>query len=320
MDNDNYEARLLQTLRARFGPIIFKALQDSHVIEVMLNTDGLVWAEYQDGTMKQIDTITPTNAIDLLGAVAASMQTVINTENPILEGELMINEARIAAILPPVADNAIFCIRKRAEHIYSLQGYISDGALTTKAGNLLQQAINDKKNIVIAGGTGSGKTTFANALLLEIAESHPDDRLVILEDTVEIQVSSKNAVMLKTAVTVTMQKLLQATLRLRPDRIIVGEVRGAEALTLLKAWNTGHPGGLATIHANSAIEALARLEQLVAESGLTTKVEQLISAAVDLMVFIEKSAGNRRIKEIVSLDGLSGDGKYITSEVFNHGR
>ena len=162
----------------------------------------------------------------------------------------------------------------------------------------IQEAITARRNILVVGGTGSGKTTLTNAIIAEMVALTPEDRLVIMEDTAEIQCKADNAVILRTSIDISMQQLLRATMRLRPDRIIVGEVRGAEALALLKSWNTGHPGGIATLHANSADSGLVRLEQLIAESGIQADMKALIDEAVDLVIFIEKQGGKRVIKEI----------------------
>jgi P-type conjugative transfer ATPase TrbB len=176
-------------------------------------------------------------------------------------------------------------------------------------------AILSHKNILIVGGTGSGKTTFANAIIDGIAENCPNDRLIIIEDTAELQCNAANVVTLRSSDNVSMNQLLRATMRLRPDRILVGEVRGPEAMSLLKAWNTGHPGGLATVHANSAAAGLIRLEQLIAESGTTVSMQPLIAEAVDLIVFIEKYNKGRRIKTVATVNGLNNTGDYIINPI-----
>jgi type IV secretion system protein VirB11 len=175
----------------------------------------------------------------------------------------------------------------------------------------LEIAIRDRKNILVAGGTGSGKTTLANALIAEIVQAHPEHRLVIIEDTAEIQCSAENAVLLHATDNVDMLRLLKATMRLRPDRILVGEVRGPEALALLKAWNTGHPGGVATVHANSAAAGLIRMEQLIAEAT-PTPIPVLIGEAVDLVVSIVKTPIGRKVHEILQVLGYSPQDGYLT--------
>jgi len=177
--------------------------------------------------------------------------------------------------------------------------------MTERQAGVIRSAISSRLNIVISGGTGSGKTTLANAVIAEIVENAPDDRLVILEDTAEIQCAASNAVSLHTSDTIDMARLLKSTMRLRPDRIIVGEVRDGAALTLLKAWNTGHPGGVSTIHSNSAMSALRRLEQLTAEVS-QQPMREVIGEAVDLVVSIERTPKGRRVRDVVHVDRFNG--------------
>jgi type IV secretion system protein VirB11 len=172
--------------------------------------------------------------------------------------------------------------------------------------------VNDRRNIVIAGGTSSGKTTLANALLAEIATR--DERVITLEDTRELQCAAPDCVNLRTKPGVAnLAALVRSTLRLRPDRIIVGEVRGAEALDMLKSWNTGHPGGIATVHANSARAALYRIEQLIQEAVVTVP-RRLIAEAIDLVVFIEGRGSARRIGSTAQMQGLDANGDYVLAE------
>ena len=178
--------------------------------------------------------------------------------------------------------------------------------MTSSQASVIRNAVASKLNIVVAGGTGSGKTTLTNAILAEIVDHAPDDRLVILEDTAEIQCAAENAVCLHTSDTVDMSRLLKSTMRLRPDRIIVGEVRDGAALTLLKAWNTGHPGGIATIHSNTARSALQRLEQLTAEAS-QQPMQAVIGDAVDLIISIERTPKGRRVNEILHVSRFAGD-------------
>ena len=180
--------------------------------------------------------------------------------------------------------------------------------MTISQADVIRSAVASKLNLLVAGGTGSGKTTLTNAILAEIVAHSPEDRLVILEDTAEIQCAAENAVSLHTSEPVDMSRLLKSTMRLRPDRIIVGEVRDGAALTMLKAWNTGHPGGVATIHSNSARSALQRLEQLTAEAS-HQPMQAVIGDAVDLVISIERTAKGRRIAEILHVIRFAG-GQY----------
>ncbi len=224
----------------------------------------------------------------------------VGEERPALATILPDSAARVQALLPPLVEAPVLAIRKRPAFIYTLADYVRDGVATPAQAAMLSEAVARGRNIVVAGGTGSGKTTLLNALLAEPAFAA--SRVVILEDTAELQIASANAVQLLTKRTdppVTMRDLVQMTLRLRPDRIVVGEVRDGAALEVLKAWNTGHPGGLLTLHANSAADALARLEDLCMEA-VAAPPKRLIQAAVDLIVFIARNGGKRAIQHIVS--------------------
>src|SRR2546428_843377 len=225
----------------------------------------------------------------LIGMVAALLGTVVHGRARIVEGELPVNGSRFEGILPPVSTAPTFVIRKRASQIYGLEDYVRAGILTTAQQKVLLEAVRDRQNIVIAGGTASGKTTLANALMREIvARGDPTERIVILEDTRELQCEARNAVQLHTGDVADLTRLVRVTMRLRPDRIIVGEVRGGEALALLKAWNTGHPGGITTVHANSAAAALLRLDSLIQESGVPPQ-PSLVAETVDVVVVIVRT-------------------------------
>jgi type IV secretion system protein VirB11 len=190
----------------------------------------------------------------------------------------------------------------------ALADYVEDGIMGAEVARLLSLAVLERRNILVAGGTSSGKTTLANALLAELAPR--DERVILIEDTRELQCAAPARVALRTRPgVVTMADLVRSTLRMRPDRIIVGEVRGGEALDMLKAWNTGHPGGIATVHANSARSALYRLEQLIQESVVTVP-RRLIAEAIELVVFIEGRGTARRIAAVQWVEGLDGSGDY----------
>jgi type IV secretion system protein VirB11 len=219
---------------------------------------------------------------------------------------------RFEGLLPPVSVAPCFSIRKPAKRVYTLDDYVNDRIMLPAQADALRQAVSDRKNVLVAGGTSSGKTTLANALLAEVATLN--ERVIIIEDTRELQCAAPDCVALRTKTgVVTMSDLVRSTLRLRPDRIIVGEVRGAEALDMLKAWNTGHPGGIATVHANSAVSALYRLEQLVQEVVVTVP-RRLIAEAIDLVVFIGGRGVSRRIESIADVRGLAPDGEYLIDQ------
>ena len=215
--------------------------------------------------------------------------------------------------MPPVATAPCFSIRKPAQVLYRLSNYVAARIMTPPQAQLLRQAVTDRRNIVVVGGTSSGKTTLVNALLAEVATL--GERVVILEDTRELQCAAQDVVALRTKPGVaSLADLVRSTLRLRPDRIIVGEVRGPEALDMLKAWNTGHPGGITTVHANSGRGVLLRLEQLVQEAVVTVP-RALIAEAVDLIVFLAGRGGSRRVESLIEVQGLDAGGHYLLKPV-----
>jgi len=304
---DVQTARLSEKLRRELGPVVLKALSDPDVIEIILNPDGRIWVESHTAGMSQTDaSMAPTQAENLIGTVAAALNAVANPQNPIIEGELPLTGSRFEGLLPPIAPSPCFVIRKRASVLYTLDHYVKDNIVTRAQAIALRDAIAKRRNIVIAGGTGSGKTTLVNALIHEMVTlGDQAERFVIIEDTLELQCAARNALQLHTADAADMTRLVRATMRLRPDRIIIGEVRGKEALALLKAWNTGHPGGITTLHANSASAALLRLLSLVKEAGVPAQ-PQLIAEAVNLLAFMERtSITGRRLTELVHVEGYS---------------
>jgi len=244
----------------------------------------------------------------IIGSVAHALLTEADEDQPIISGELPIGGHRFEGLLPPVVAGPSFTIRKRASRLISLEDYVRSAIMTVDQVDVIRKSIDARLNIVVSGGTGSGKTTLVNAVIAEMVHRAPEHRLVILEDTAEIQCVAENAVSLHTTDSVDMARLLKSTMRLRPDRIIVGEVRDGAALTLLKAWNTGHPGGITTIHANSAISALRRLEQLTAEAS-QQPMREVIGEAVDLIISIERTPRGRRVREVIHVESFSG-GQY----------
>ena len=283
-------------------------LDDSNVVEIMLNPDGKLFIERLDHGVAAAGEMSPAAAEMVIGTVAHALQSEIDSDQPIISGELPIGGHRFEGLLPPIVAKPAFTIRRRASRLIPLEDYMRTGVLTRAQTDIIRSAIGSRLNIIISGGTGSGKTTLANAVIGEIVKSAPDDRLVILEDTAEIQCVAKNAVLLHTSDAIDMSRLLKSTMRLRPDRIVVGEVRDGAALTLLKAWNTGHPGGVATIHSNSATSALRRLEQLTAEAS-QQPMREVIGEAVDLIVSIERTPRGRRIRDVIHVERFV-DGRY----------
>ncbi|MBB3428324.1 type IV secretion system protein VirB11 [Rhizobium sp. BK312] len=294
--------RLVRKLQDALGDQLCVALDDATVVEIMLNPDGRLFIERLGHGVAEAGVMTPAAAEVVIGSVAHALQSEADDERPIISGELPIGGHRFEGLLPPVVSGPAFTIRRRASRLIPLSDYVSSKVVTEAQASAIRSAIDARMNIVICGGTGSGKTTLANAIIAEIVLSAPDDRMVILEDTAEIQCAAENAVCLHTSDTIDMARLLKSTMRLRPDRIIVGEVRDGAALTLLKAWNTGHPGGVTTIHSNTAMSALRRLEQLTAEAS-QQPMQEVIGEAVDLVVSIERTGKGRRVREVIHIEG-----------------
>lgn len=304
--------RVTDMLRWQFGPDICTLFEDDSVIEIMLNPDGKLWVERLGKDMEEAGTMSPSKAESLMGTLASLQKDVLTDKNPSISCELPreFAGARFQGDIPPVVEAPSFNIRKKAIAIFTLQEYVDKGIMTQRQREVIEAAVRNKKNILIAGGTGSGKTTLTNAVIKYVSDACPQDRLIILEDTRELQCTAKNYVKLLVTPERSMAALLQETLRKRPDRILVGEVRNGAALDLLMAWNTGHPGGVCTGHANSAYDSLIRIEQLVAMVS-PGPMQTTIGSAVNLIVFIEKCAGSRKVTEILEVEGHDGL-RYIT--------
>ncbi|MDR1045347.1 MAG: P-type conjugative transfer ATPase TrbB [Candidatus Adiutrix sp.] len=301
---------LLESISLNLGDFVVEALQDPEVIEILLNPDGKLWIERFGRPMKPAGFITPYQADLALSFIASALKTCATPETPIIEGELPLDGSRFEGLMPPIVAAPSFAIRKKASKIFTFEDYQNAGNLTPEGKEVLEAAVVKHKNILVVGGTGSGKTTFVNAIIDAIARLTPHDRLVIIEDTSELQSNSENRIELHATDFVDMQRLLRATMRLRPDRILVGEVRDVSALALIKAWNTGHDGGVATVHANSAREGLVRIEQLIAE-GNFAPIKEVLADAVHLVVFMKKFEGFRRVAEIAEV-GFSAESRDYT--------
>ena len=335
--------RLDVKLRRELGEPVLTLLGDERTEDVVLNPDSSLWVKRMGEGFVRFGNMPPARAASALGTVAAWRGTVLNHEHPILETELPIDGSRFEGISAPVVQQPVFAIRLRPRKIFSLDEYEAEGIVTGKDdplnrhrcgqdfaasvrglrhAEILRAAVGERKNILIAGSAGSGKTTLTNGILRELAELTPHDRVLVIEDTTELQCSVANYVDLHTAGHVTMIDCLRACMRLQPTRIVVGEVRGAEAHAVLKAWNTGHPGGIATIHANDALSALVRLESLLTQSDEGQSMPHefrcaLIAEAVDLVVFIDEEPGTaagRKVREVLLVSGYS-NGKYTVEPV-----
>jgi type IV secretion system protein VirB11 len=301
-------------LQTAFGAAIAEALADPLVTEVMVNPDGALRLDrLGSGRTDTGALLDPAQVERIIRLVASHARAEVHVGAPIVSAELPphgdgLAGERFEGLLPPISSGPCFSIRKPAARIHTLADYVRDGIMAAELARLLSLAVVERRNILVAGGTSSGKTTLANALLAELAAR--DERVILIEDTRELQCAAPDTVALRTRLgAVTMADLVRSTLRLRPDRIIIGEVRGGEALDMLKAWNTGHPGGIATVHANSAPAALYRLEQLIQEV-VTAVPRRLIAEAIDLVVFIEGRGPERRVGGVAAVEGLDTSGDY----------
>jgi type IV secretion system protein VirB11 len=304
--------RRVQMLRTAMGPLITAALDDPDVVEVLLNPDGTLWIDrLSSGRAPTGVSLSAADGERIIRLVAAHVHAEVHAGKPLLSAELPETGERFEGVLPPAVPRPAFALRKRAIGVIPLQRYVADGVMTATQADFLTGTVRERQNILIAGGTSSGKTTLANALLAEIAVT--GDRVLVLEDTVELQCAARDHVPLRTLPgVVSMTELVRATMRLRPDRVIVGEVRGGEALDLIKVWGTGHPGGIATVHAGSAHGALLRIEQLILEVAMTPP-RALIAEAVNVVVFIAGRGRARRIQDIARVVGFDERGYRLDS-------
>ncbi|MDC0535477.1 P-type conjugative transfer ATPase TrbB [Francisellaceae bacterium] len=302
------KTRQLEMLETAFGKDVMWYLNDDKTIEVMLNPDGrLHYERVGEGKVATDIYISAEQSENIVKLVAAYKNSVASIVQPEVATELPFDGARFQGWLPPIVERACFSIRRRAVAIYTLDQYVEQGVITQSQKNILCDAVKSRKNIIIVGGTSSGKTTFANALLDQLYGA--PDRVLVLEDLPELQVRVDDLVTMTTSDSIKMRDLVRGSLRMRPDRIIIGEIRDGAALDLLKAWNTGHPGGLCTVHANSAESTPYRLEDLIQEVVVTVPTN-LIKQSLDLIAFIKKQKdGSRKVETIASLTGYES-GKY----------
>ncbi len=314
-DFSTLKDRAKRKLERDMGQLLMTALNDPRTVELMLNADGKLWQERLGEKMSCIGTMRAAQAEAIIKTVAGYHSKEITHSKPILEGELPLDGSRFAGQLPPVVPFPTFAIRKRAIAIFTLERYVETGVMTPAQFLIIKKAVADHLNIVVSGGTGSGKTTLLNAIINEVVECDPTERVFIIEDTGEIQCAAENFVQYHTTSDVSITALLKATLRMRPDRILVGEVRGPEALDLLDAWNTGHDGGLATLHANNPHAALTRLKSLVTRNeSAPAEIEPLIGEVVHLIIHIARTPTGRCVQEILSVSGYE-NGQYITHTI-----
>ncbi len=297
-------------LRTALGPAISGYLEDPTIVEVMLNPDGRLWIDRLSGGLEDTGSrLTPEDAERIVRLVAHHVGVEVHAGNPRVSAELPESGERFEGLVPPVVAAPCFAIRRPAVAVYTLDDYVAVGIMVAAQAAYLRTAVRERKNLLVAGGTSTGKTTLVNAILAEIAKT--GDRIVLIEDTRELQCAAPNLVALRTKDgAASLSDLVRSSLRLRPDRIPIGEVRGGEALDLLKAWGTGHPGGVGTLHAGSAIGALHRLEQLIQEAVVTVP-RALIAETIDVIAVLAGRGAARRLTELAEVNGLSSTGDYV---------
>lgn len=305
----------LQVLMQRYlGENVMQAFASDDVTEIYVNPQDnqLRLDTRSQGKVAAKTKLSEARIEQFLHAVATLHKVSLGRERPVLQAELPrphFKQARLQGFLPPVTTGACFVIRKRAAAVYDLYDYVKDGIMSLQQWEAVTCAVNRRLNILVCGGTGSGKTTLCNAILKEITRSHPNQRLVILEDTLELQCVAADHLQLQTSERFDMADLVKYTLRCAPDRIIIGEVRDAAALHMLDAWATGHPGGCCTVHATTTPGALHRLERLIQRAGVTGQ-KQLVAETVDLVVLMEGGNAGRTVSEMAYVNGLDQHGRF----------
>lgn len=322
-----YVTNYVFNIMKKFGPLQ-ALLDDKGITEIMINGPDTVFVERQGRlTRADVHFENARQLEDIIQRIVAKVNRTVDMANPICDARLE-DGSRVNIVLPPIALNGpIVTIRKFPEKVIQIRDLIQWGSLTRDAAQFLQAAVEAKYNIFVSGGTGSGKTTFLNALSNFIP---PDERIITIEDSAELQITSiPNLVRLETRNAnaegkgaVTIRDLIRSSLRMRPERIVVGEVRGAEALDMLQAMNTGHDGSLSTGHANSPLDMLSRLETMVltGSSFPIEAIRQQIGSAIDIIIHLGRlSDKSRRTLEIVELLGYK-DGEYQINPLFEFER
>lgn len=307
---DEKQKRLLEALSTVMGTDIKNAMQDDDVFEIIVNPDGKLWLDTH--SKGRIDTniyVNPQMSQQIIQQIAGMDKQFCNEENPMLSAE--IEGCRFQGFLPRVVKQPSFIIRKHSKRVFTLDEYVLQGVMTEKQCVIIKQAIKEHKNIIAAGGTKSGKTTLLNAILQEIACFN--ERVVMIEDLPELKCETPNLLALKTTKNRNMRDLLEATLRATPDRIVVGEVRGKEAISLISAWSTGHSGGASTVHSNSAKETLLRLEDLIMQDSVSPR-RYTIANAVDMIIYLKRLGNTRIIDEIIEVNGYDAKNQIYNIE------
>jgi type IV secretion system protein VirB11 len=298
---------------------LWELLEEPSVTDVMVNESGAVFAEAQgEGSRDTGRRIDPDRLEAVVATIAGLHGRVVNDEQPILEAALPFRGIRVEAIVRPVVEAPVLTLRKPPARVFTLADLVANSTLPAEAAAILEEAVVERRNGLIAGGVGSGKTTLLTSLLDAALRHRPVERLVLVEDGArELLVEGDNVVRLLTseAAGLDLRRLLRAALRLNPDRLIVGEARGGEAFDWLKACNTGHPGGWLTVHANSAQEAVHRLDDVVQEAGVGPQLDRIVQV-VDLVVFVRKAPTGREVAEVLAPEPRAATGELRFRSLF----
>lgn len=316
-ESAEYTRRLITMLNTALGSDILSYLTDKNVTDVMVNWNGnLIIDHLTKGSYYTGIVIDEADRMRVINAVATAFKTECNFKSPSLSANLPGIGYRFQAEVPPISEGPLFVIRKPSILNFTLQNYLNNKQITEYQHQAICAAVRQKHNILIVGGTGSGKTTLANAVLAEIAKHFPSERIIIIEDSKELVASTLDTNRLFTTRDFDASHRLRACMRLNPSRIIIGEIRdGITALGLLKAFNSGHSGGLTTIHADSAIQGLKKMLQYLGEAAHNPDA-RTITEAINLVMYIEKTSEGRKVKEMIMLENrLTADGEFIWENV-----
>lgn len=314
-----------------FGIAIVDLMHRDDVTEIYINDDGFIrYQSHSEGKVKTDHHLSPEKALAIIELIAGQSGKVVNEDIPDISAEIRGYGSRFQGEIPPLVKNPQFNIRKKSTKIFTLNEYVANGTLSEKQKLYIEEAIGKRKNILVIGGTATGKTTFLNAILHATAEISPYHRIISLEELPELQCSAEDYSPMFTkqetgkveGLKFNMTKLLSICMRRSPDRIIVGEVRDGSAFTMLKAFNTGHEGGACSIHANTAIDGLTRIKSLAQEDPDSGgDIKELIGQAIDVLisiVHVELPDGKkgRVIKDIIEVNGYdSVNDKYLLNPI-----